>query len=238
MTINYVGSRAQSRRGSYDLGLRQYLLNVYQYMCTALAVTGVVAVCTASSQELMYMIHASGLRWFVALAPLGMAFYMGNKLTSMSQSAAQSCLMIFAALMGLSLSSVFLGFTGESVARVFFITSSTFGAMSVYGHSTKKDLSSMGSFLMMGSVGLLLSGIVNIFLQSSAIHFISSIIGVIVFTLFTAYDTQKVKELYYQSQGDERKAFKIAIYGSLMLYMDFVNLFIFLLQILGVRRSD
>lgn len=194
--------------------------------------------CVASSQEFMYAIHGSGLKWIIAFAPLGMVFYMGSRLMSISQTAAQTCLMIFAALMGLSLSSIFMVFTGESIARVFFITSATFGTMSIYGHNTKKDLSSMGSFLMIGAIWLMISGIVNIFLKGSAIYFISSVIGVIVFTLFTAYDTQRIKELYYQNHGSEQVASKIAIYGSLTLYMDFINLFIFLLQLLGVRSND
>ena len=238
MAIDCINSQSTTRRTSYDFELRKYLIAVYQYMALALALTAFIAMGVASSQEFMYAIHSSGLKWIIAFAPLGMAFYMGSRLMSMSQTVAQSCLMIFAALMGLSLSSIFIVFTGESIARVFFITASTFGAMSIYGHNTKKDLSSMGSFLMMGAVGLLISGIVNIFLKSSAIYFISSVIGVIVFTLFTAYDTQRVKELYYQNQGSEGVASKLAIYGSLTLYMDFINLFVFLLQLFGVRRSD
>ena len=238
MTIDYINDQSASRRTSYDFGLRKHLIAVYQYMALALALTSFIAMGAASSQEFMYAIHSSGLKWIIAFAPLGMAFYMGSRLMSMSQTAAQSCLIIFAALMGLSLSSIFIVFTGESIARVFFITASTFGAMSIYGHNTKKDLSSMRSFLMMGAVGLLISGVVNIFLESSAIYFISSVIGVVVFTLFTAYDTQRVKELYYQNQGSEGVASKLAIYGSLTLYMDFINLFIFLLQLLGVRKSD
>lgn len=238
MTINYINTQAEARRNSYDFGLRKYLISVYQYMAFALALTAIIAMGAASSQDFMYLVHGSGLKWVVAFAPLAMVFYMGSRLMSMSQTAAQTCLMIFAALMGLSLSSIFIVFTGESIARVFFITASTFGAMSIYGHNTKRDLSSMGSFLMMGAVGLLISGIVNIFLKSSAIYFISSVIGVIVFTLFTTYDTQRIKSLYYQNQGNEQVASKLAIYGSLTLYMDFINLFIFLLQLLGVRRND
>ena len=238
MTIDYIHTQARNKGSSYHFGLRKYLISVYQYMALALALTAFIAMSVASLQEFMYAIHSSSLKWIIAFAPLGMAFYMGSRLMSMGQTAAQSCLMIFAALMGLSLSSIFIVFTGESIARVFFIIASTFGAMSIYGHSTKKDLSSMGSFLMMGTVGLLISGVVNIFLKSSAIYFISSVIGVVVFTLFTAYDTQRVKELYYQNQGSEGVASKLAIYGSLTLYMDFINLFVFLLQLLGVRRSD
>ena len=238
MTIDYLYTQTRNRENSYHFGLKKYLISVYQYMSLALALTAIIAMGAASSQDFMYTIHSSGLKWIIAFAPLGMAFYMGSRLMSMSQTAVQNCLMIFAALMGLSLSSIFIIFTGESIARVFFISASTFGAMSIYGHSTKRDLSSMGSFLMMGTVGLLISGVVNILLKSPAIYFISSVIGVVVFTLFTAYDTQRIKELYYQNQGSEDVASKLAIYGSLTLYMDFINLFIFLLQLLGVRRND
>ena len=157
---------------------------------------------------------------------------------SMSVTGAQTCFMIFATLMGLSLSSIFIMYTGESVAKVFFITAGTFGAMSIYGHTTKRDLTSMGSFLIMGVVGLLIASIANIFMQSSAMQFIISIIGVGIFTLLTAYDSQKIKALYYQTQSSAQVTQKLAIYGSFTLYMDFINLFVFLLQLLGVRRND
>ena len=238
MTIDYVNTQTQTRRTSYDFGLRKYLISVYQYMAFALALTAIIAMGAASSQEFMYTIHSSGLKWIVLFAPLAMAFYMGSRLMSMSQTVAKSCLMIFAALMGLSLSSIFVIYTGESISRVFFITASTFGAMSIYGHTTQRDLSNMGSFLTMGVIGLLIASVANIFMQSSAMHFIISLIGVAVFTIFTAYDTQRIKSLYYQNQGNEQIASKLAIYGSLALYMDFINLFVFLLQLLGVRRSD
>ena len=226
MTIDYINGRAETKEASYNFGLKKYLISVYQYMGFALGLTAIVAMGAASSQEFMYLIHSSNLKWIIAFAPLVMSFYMSSKLTSISQTAAQICLMGFAALMGLSLSSLFMIFTSESIARVFFITASTFGIMSIYGHNSKKDLSSMGSFVMMGAIGLIITGILNIFLKSSALSFISSIAGVVVFTLFTAYDTQKVKELYYQNQGSEQIASKLALYGSLTLYMDFINLFI------------
>ena len=238
MTIDYINTLTQNRALNYNFGLRKYLLYVYQYMAFALAVTAIVAMGVAGSQEFMYAIHVTGLKWIVAFAPLAMAFYMSTRLMSMTQTAAQTYLMIFAILIGLSLSSIFVIFTGQSIARVFFIASSTFSLMSIWGNNTKKDLSSTGSFLIMMSIGLLISGIVNIFLKSSAISFISSVIGVILFTFFTAYDAQRIKQLYHQNQGSERVATKLAIYGSLALYMDFINLFIFLLQLIGTRRND
>ena len=227
-----------SQRTHYDWGLREYLLRVYQYMAFALALTAVISMGVASSSQFLNLIYGTPLKWVVALAPLGMAFYMSSRLMSMSVIGAQTCLMIFAILMGLSLSSIFILFTGESIARVFFITASTFGAMSVYGHITKRDLTSMGSFLMMGVIGLLIASVVNIFMQSGAMQFIISIIGVIVFTLFTAYDSQKIKALYYQTQSNDLVTQKLAVYGSLTLYMDFINIFVFLLQLLGVKRDE
>ena len=210
MTIDYIHTQSRNRGISYHSGLKKYLISVYQYVAVALALTAIIAMGAASSQESIYAIYSSGLKWIIAFAPL----------------------------IGLSLLSIFIGFTGESITRVFFITASTFGAISIYGHNTKKDLSSMESFLMMGVAGLFISGVINIFLKSLAIYFISSVIGIVVFTVLTAYDTQRVKELYSQNQGSEGVASKFAIYGSLTLYMHFINLFIFLLQLLGVRRSD
>ena len=227
-----------SQKTHYDWGLREYLLKVYQYMGLALALTAIISMGAASSAQFIHLIHGTPLKWVIAFAPLGMAFYIGSRLMSMSVTGAQTCFMIFATLMGLSLSSIFIMYTGESVAKVFFITASTFGAMSIYGHTTKRDLTSMGSFLIMGVVGLLIASIANIFMKSNAMQFIISIIGVGIFTLLTAYDSQKIKALYYQTQSSAEVTQKLAIYGSLTLYMDFINLFIFLLQLLGVRRND
>ena len=185
-----------SKRTHYDWGLREYLLKVYQYMALALALTAVISLGAASSPQFINLIHGTPLKWVITFAPLGMAFYMGSRLMSMSVTGAQTCLMIFATLIGLSLSSILMMYTGESIARVFFITAGTFGAMSIYGYSTKRDLTSMGSFLIMGVIGLLIASVVNIFMQSGAMQFIISIIGVVVFTLLTAYDSQKIKAMY------------------------------------------
>ena len=229
---------SSSKRTHYDWGLREYLLKVYQYMALALALTAVISMGAASSPQFINLIHGTPLKWVITFAPLGMAFYMGSRLMSMSVTGAQTCLMIFATLMGLSLSSILMMYTGESIARVFFITAGTFGAMSIYGYSTKRDLTSMGSFLMMGVIGLLIASVVNIFMQSGAMQFIISVIGVVVFTLLTAYDSQKIKAMYYQAQSNAEITQKLAVYGSLTLYMDFINIFIFLLQLLGVRKND
>ena len=169
------------------------------------------------------------------LAPLGIVFYMSFGINKMSASKAQTVFWIFAALMGASLSSIFIVYTMPSIARVFFITSATFGAMSLYGYTTKKDLTGWGSFLMMGLIGIIIASIVNIFLKSSAMHFIISIFGVLVFVGLTAYDTQKIKHMYYASDSGEVMG-KKAVMGALTLYLDFINLFIMLLRLFGQRR--
>ena len=193
---------------------------------------------TASSPALMNAIFSTPLQWIVMLAPLGMVFFMSAKIMSMSVSGARTSLWVFSGLMGLSLSSIFYVYTSESIAKTFFITASLFGAMALYGHTTKKDLSGMGSFLMMGVIGIFIASLANMFFQSSALSNVLSYVGVIVFTLLTAYDVQKLKSVYYQmGSSSNEMAQKTAIYGALNLYMDFINLFIFLLRIFGVRRD-
>jgi FtsH-binding integral membrane protein len=217
-----------------DVGLRQYMLSVYNYMGLGLAITGLVAFVVASSPALYEPIFLTPLKWVVMLAPLGFVFFLGARITSMSASAAQLTFWAFAAVMGLSLASVFLVFTGESIARVFFITAGTFGAMSLYGYTTGRDLSGWGSFLFMGLIGIIIASIVNIFLVSSALHFAVSVIGVLVFTGLTAYDTQQIKETYYELDASDVMA-KKAIMGALRLYLDFINLFMMLLHLFGNR---
>lgn len=235
MTIDYINNSTTTRKKDYDLGIRKYLISVYQYITYALFLTATVSIIVCNSSEFMKVIHNSPMSIVITFAPLVMVLYISKNLTSLSEYEATTCLAIFSTLMGLSLSSIFLIFTGQSIAKIFFITAATFGTMSIYGNITKRDLSSIESFLVMGSIGLLASTIINILFHSSIIHFIGSIIGVIISTLFTAYDSQKVKELYHLS---ETKNNKLSIYGSLTLYMDFINLFVFLLQILGTRRND
>jgi FtsH-binding integral membrane protein len=202
-------------------------------------ITALVAMFTASSPALMNTIFSTPLQWVVMLAPLGMVFFLSAKIMSMSVSGARMALWTFAALMGLSLSSIFYVYTSESIAKVFFITASLFGSMAIYGHTTKRDLSGMGSFLMMGVIGIFIASLANMFFQSSALGNVLSYIGVIVFTLLTAYDVQMLKSVYYQmgATGSNEMAQKTSIYGALNLYMDFINLFIFLLRIFGVRRD-
>lgn len=227
------------QRPGYNEGLRTYMLSVFQNMSIALVITALVAMFTASSPALMNAIFSTPLQWLVMLAPLGMVFFLSAKIMSMSVSGARMALWSFAALMGLSLSSMSIYYTSESIAKVFFITASLFGSMAIYGHTTKRDLSGMGSFLMMGVIGIFIASLANMFFQSSALGNVLSYVGVVVFTLLTAYDVQMLKSVYYQmgATGSNEIAQKTSIYGALNLYMDFINLFIFLLRIFGVRRS-
>ena len=184
-----------------DEGLRRYMLSVYNYMGLGLAITGLVAFLVASTPSLYVPIFTSPLKWVVMLAPLGFVFFLGAKIRTLSVGAAQMTFWAFAAVMGLSMASIFLVFTGDSIARVFFITAGMFGAMSLYGYTTKRDLSGLGSFLFMGLIGIIIASLVNLFMASSALHFAISVIGVLVFTGLTAYDTQRIKEVYYEADA-------------------------------------
>jgi FtsH-binding integral membrane protein len=219
-----------------DEGLRSYMLTVYNYMGLGLAITGLVAFLVASSPALYQPIFGTPLKWVVMLAPLGFVFFLSAKIRTMSVGAAQLTFWLFAAVMGLSLASIFLVFTGDSIARVFFITAGTFGAMSLYGYTTKRDLTAWGSFLFMGLIGIIIASLVNLFIASSALHFAISVIGVLVFVGLTAYDTQRIKELYYELDASDVVARK-AIMGALSLYLDFINLFVMLLQLFGTARD-
>ncbi|MDN2565637.1 Bax inhibitor-1/YccA family protein [Aquibium sp. A9E412] len=236
-------ARAASAPGradaAIDEGLRAYMIRVYNLMALGLAITGVAAFATAqmamTNQAFAQVVYGSPLRWVVMLAPLGFVFFLSARIHKMSVSAAQTTFWAFAAVMGISLSSIFLVFTGESIVRVFFITAASFGALSLWGYTTKRDLSGFGSFLFMGLIGLIIAMVVNIFLQSSALQFAISAIGVLVFAGLTAYDTQQIKEMYYEGDG-AAVAGRKAIMGALRLYLDFINLFMFLLQFLGNRE--
>ena len=217
-----------------DQGLRTYMLRVYNYMAIGLLITGFVAFFAAAS-GIYLAIAQTPLIWVVMLAPLGMVFYLSARISRMSVSTAQLSFWIFSGLMGLSLSYIFLAYTGNSIARVFLVTSGAFGALSIFGYTTKKDLTAWGSFLFMGLVGIILASIVNMFIGSSGMQFIISLLGVLLFAGFTAYDTQKIKEMYYQGDSSEASGRK-AIMGALRLYLDFINLFILLLQLFGSRR--
>jgi hypothetical protein len=219
-----------------DEGLRSYMLAVYNYMGLGLAITGVVAFLVAATPALYGPIFGTPLKWVVMLAPLGFVLFLSARIERMSVGAAQATFWAFAAVMGLSMASIFLVFTGASIARVFFITAATFGAMSLYGYTTSRDLTGLGSFLFMGLIGVIIAMLVNIFLQSPALQFALSVIGVLVFVGLTAYDTQQIKELYYELDSSEVMGRK-AIMGALRLYLDFINLFMLLLQLFGSTRE-
>ena len=221
-----------------DEGLRSFMLSVYNYMGLGLAITGIVALAVASSPAIYVPIFTTPLKWVVMLAPLGFVMFLGARIQSMSTSAAQITFWLFAAVMGISMASIFLVFTGESIARVFFITAATFGAVSLYGYTTKRDLTGMGSFLFMGLIGIVIASLVNMFVGSTALQFAVSVIGVLVFTGLTAWDTQRLKNEYLGGlqMGGELVA-KGAIMGALSLYLNFINLFMMLLQLFGNQRN-
>ena len=245
---NIFAATSVKKNVVWDAGLRSYMLKVYNYMATGVLLTGIISllsfkmsVVTDSAGAISGFtsfgnaIFFSGLKWLVMSAPLGIVFYMSFGINKMSASKAQTTFWIFAALMGLSLSSILLVYTGMSITRVFFICSATFGAMSIYGYTTKRDLTKLGSFLMMGLIGIIIASIVNIFMKSSMMYFVISILGVLIFVGLTAYDTQKIKNMYSASDTGELMG-KKAVMGALTLYLDFINLFIMLLRLFGQRR--
>ncbi len=225
-----------------DLGLKAYMNKVYSFMAVGLALTGVIAHITSilafnfstnTYTPFGAAIYGSPLAFIIMLAPLGFIIALNMGISRMKESTVQILFWAFAAVMGLSLSSIFIQYTGESVARVFFISAGAFGALSLYGYTTKKDLTGWGSFLFIGLIGIIIASIVNIFVASTALQFGISVIGVLVFAGLTAYDTQRIKSMYYDGSGNEGKK---AIMGSLTLYLDFINLFIMLIQLFGQRR--
>lgn len=237
-------NRSQAEAAQIDVGLRQHMLRVYNYMASGLALTGILAYVVATVpalQQLFFVVKANGavgpslLGWVAIIAPIGLVFFLSARIEQMKASTAQTVFWVYAGLMGVSLSSVFLVYTGASVTRVFFITGATFAAMSLWGYTTKKDLTGFGSFLFMGLIGLLIASVVNIFMASSMMSFIISVAGVLIFTGLTAYDTQKIKEMYWDADSSEM-AGKKAIMGALALYLDFINLFMMLLRLMGDRR--
>jgi FtsH-binding integral membrane protein len=230
--------RSAATQLDIDVGLRNYMLRIYNYMASALALTGIVAYVASAGGRDSFIAHIyhTPLMWLVILAPFGLVMLLSFGIQRLSAAASQGIFWLYAALMGLSMSTIFLVYTGESIARVFFITAGTFVATSLYGYTTRRDLSQFGSFLFMGLIGIVIASLVNMFVGSSALQFAIGIIGVLVFTGLTAYDTQTIKEMYYEADGHEMAA-KKSIMGALRLYLDFVNLFMMLVQLLGVRRD-
>ena len=222
-----------------DEGLRSHMLKVYNYMASGVLLTGAISMLVfqwvAGDVEAANLLYNSPLHWVIMLSPLAIVFAMSFGANRMSLTMLQALYWTFAVLMGVSLSWIFMVYTGTSIARIFFITAGMFGALSLYGYTTKKDLSGWGTFLFMGVIGILIASIVNIFLQSEMMMFVISVIGVLVFAGLTAYDTQKIKEIYFQGYGQEATA-KLSILGALSLYLDFINMFLFLLRLFGSRE--
>lgn len=246
-----TGARADA---AIDEGLRAYMLKVYNLMAVAMVITGIAAfgvfslatttdpsaaVATLANGKMLTQLgvtlFVSPLKWVVMLAPLALVFFLSFRVDRMSVATAQATFWAYAALVGVSLSTIFLVFTSQSITQTFFVTAAAFGALSLYGYTTKRDLTGMGSFLIMGLFGLIIAMLVNLFLQSSALQFAISAIGVLIFSGLTAYDTQKIKEMYWEGD-DVLVAGRKAIMGALTLYLDFINLFTFLLQFLGNRE--
>jgi FtsH-binding integral membrane protein len=217
-----------------DAGLRRHMLSIYNYMASGVLLSGIVALLFASS-GLAQQVMTTPLRWVIALAPLGFVFAMSFGVNKMKTSTLQLLFWLFSVAMGLSLSSIFLVYTGPSIASTFFATAGAFAGLSLVGYTTKKDLSGMGSFLIMGVIGILIAMVINIFLQSSTLALAVSILGVLIFAGLTAYDTQRLKQEYQYLAGTEF-AGKAVVMGALSLYLDFINMFTFLLQLLGDRR--
>ncbi|MCL7464966.1 Bax inhibitor-1/YccA family protein [Phaeovulum sp. NW3] len=230
-------SQAGARAALIDEGLRAHMNKVYGLMSIGMLVTGAVAWFVGTNDQLLAAIWGSGLKWVVMFAPLAVVFAFSAMLHRMSAATAQLVFFGYAALMGLSISFIFAAYTGVSIAQTFLVTAIAFAGLSLYGYTTKRDLSGMGTFLMMGLIGLIVASIVNIFLASSAMAFAISVIGVLIFAGLTAYDTQNIKNTYLQlAQTDEDFLGKAAIMGALQLYLDFLNMFMFLLQFLGNRE--
>lgn len=242
MNDNRFMSSSQAQAVQIDVGLRSYMLGVYNHMTTALAITGLFAIgiqmftgTISNPTSFGYLLYGSPLKWVVMLAPLGMVFYISAKINSISSAKARNLFYIYSGLMGISLSSLFMLYTNESVARAFFVTSGAFAALSIYGYTTKKSLSGLGSFLIMGVFGLIIASIVNIFLGSDTMAFAISILGVLIFAGLTAYDTQKIKNMYIAGDDVEIGG-KKSIIGALTLYLDFILMFQFILSLIGNRE--
>jgi FtsH-binding integral membrane protein len=243
------GTTATRTQVEVDQGLRAFMLGVYNNMTLGLAVTGLVALgtfmlatTTGANGRLALTpfgqaIYLSPLKWVVILAPLAFVFFFSFRMEQMTSATARMVFLLFAAVMGLSLSSIFVVFTGQSITQVFFITAAAFGALSLYGYTTNRSLSGMGSFLIMGLFGLIIASLVNLFLASSALQFAISVIGVLVFAGLTAWDTQRLKEMYIYGNMDGETASKASIFGALSLYLNFINMFQMLLSLFGQRNE-
>ncbi|MEM9733107.1 MAG: Bax inhibitor-1/YccA family protein [Pseudomonadota bacterium] len=227
-------------RAEIDEGLRSYMLGIYNYMATALAVTGIAALGVANmasnNPALANALYNSPLKWVIMLAPLAFVLVISFGINKLSKGAATGVFYAFAAVMGVSISWIFMVYTSASIVQTFFVTAASFGALSLYGYTTKRSLSGMGSFLMMGLFGLIIASLVNIFMQSSAMAFAINVIGILIFAGLTAYDTQRLKHMYDAVAHSSEMVAKSSIMGALNLYLNFVNMFMFLLSFLGNRE--
>jgi hypothetical protein len=228
-------------RAARDVGLRSYMLSVYNYMASGVLLTGIVAMLFANSSLINLIVNpatgqATPLFWVVLFAPLGLVWWLSLGINRMSARTAQGLFWLYAGLIGVQFSSLFLVYTGVSIAQAFFATAAAFLGLSLYGYTTKRDLSGFGTFLIMGVVGLFVALLVNIFLRSPAMDLAISAIGVLIFAGLTAYDTQKIKSIYFAVAGHGEMAAKTAVLGALNLYIDFINMFLFLLRLFGDRR--
>ena len=230
---NVAAFPGAARTVAVDAGLRAHMITVYNYMAAGVAITGAVAWFT--NQYFGQQLHGSPIMWVLIFAPLGLVFFLSYKIESLSVSTARALFFVYAALLGASLSVIFRVYTDASITRVFFISAAAFGGLSLWGYTTQRDLTGMGSFLMMGLIGIIIASLVNIFLKSSGLDWIISVIGVVVFAGLTAWDTQKIKEMY-SPYDDGTIGGRKAVMGALALYLDFINLFMMLLRIAGDRR--
>jgi FtsH-binding integral membrane protein len=242
--VNLAGGPAATtgaRGVAVDAGLRSYMLSVYNYMASGVLLTGIVALLMVETNAVYSLVNmrtggASPLGWIVMLAPLGLVFWLSFGINKMASGTAKTLFFAYAGLLGASLSTLLLVYTAGSVANAFFATAAGFVSLSLWGYTTKRDLSGFGSFLMIGVVGLVVAMLLNLFFQSDTMSLLISAIGVLVFAGLTAYDTQKIKSIYFTVRGDGELAAKSAVMGALNLYLDFINMFLFLLRLFGDRR--
>jgi FtsH-binding integral membrane protein len=245
---NYAAARTGYRTDqvAIDAGLRAYMIRVYNYMTAGVALTGLVAWLTFSAAVVQtgaglqltafgQAVFQSPLMWVLVLAPLGLVFAISFGINRMQPATALMLFFVYAGLLGVSLASIFLMYTGTSITRVFFISAATFGALSLWGYTTKRDLTGVGSFMFMGLIGIIIASLVNIFLRSSGLDWAISVIGVVVFAGLTGWDTQRIKEMY-DPMDDGTIGGRKAVMGALSLYLDFINLFLMLLRLMGDRR--
>ncbi len=242
LNLNSTGSRSAQSEAAIDAGLRSYMLRVYNYMATGVGLTGIVAYAVANTSliNLFYAVQdgrlaPTGLGFLVMFAPLAFVMVISFGVNRLSASALQGVFWAFCAVMGLSMANIFITYTGTSIARVFFVTAIAFGSLSLYGYTTKRNLSGMKTFLFMGLIGIVVASLVNMFMQSSMMHFIISVVGVLVFAGLTAYDTQRIR-LEYSANDGQATASKKAILGALSLYLNFINMFMMLLSLFGNRE--